>query len=302
MANGFICDAGASALACMVCSTQFIPKNYAARTCGRKCSNRQAHLTRSANAKLRNARICEQCGIGFQRRNPSGQARRGEIKEGRFCSRVCSAAAVRVHATKRASKAAYRARKRQRDGKPLITSYACTECGKLGRGMACGGECNRVRLLRQQREAYAQDPDVIARAKRRLTCKQCGDVFIAGFAKGERRKARRSFCTDACASRHGHEVQGKNHRQRARYHGVAYEPFRTRDILLRDGYRCMICGIKTPKRLRGSTEPNAPELDHRIPMAMGGGHTRDNTQCACRRCNGLKGGDKIEGQLLLFAA
>ena len=56
----------------------------------------------------------------------------------------------------------------------------------------------------------------------------------------------------------------------------------------RDGWRCQICGKATPKERRGSHYPNAPELDHRIPLSRGGSHTYDNVQCSCRRCNGLE--------------
>lgn len=50
-----------------------------------------------------------------------------------------------------------------------------------------------------------------------------------------------------------------------------------------------LCGCGTPKRLRGSYEPSAPELDHVVPLAMGGTHTWGNVKCSCRRCNGAKG-------------
>jgi hypothetical protein len=268
------------------------------------CGRRQSHITRSANARLRSVRTCEYCGVEFHRRNPSGQARRGEVKEGRFCSRVCAASAVRVHATKRDAKAANRARKRQREGRQAIGAAPCTECSKPVRQprLACKGECSRLRSLRLLREQYAKDPEAIERANRLVACKQCGTSFKMVSLRDGRRIVRRKFCSITCANRSMREAQGKNHRKRARYHGVAYEAFRTQDILRRDGYRCMICGIKTPKKLRGSTAPNAPELDHRIPMAMGGGHTRDNVQCACRRCNLAKGGNRVEGQLRLFAA
>lgn len=33
----------------------------------------------------------------------------------------------------------------------------------------------------------------------------------------------------------------------------------------------------------------APELEHIIPIAMGGTHTWDNVACACRLCNQAKG-------------
>jgi 5-methylcytosine-specific restriction endonuclease McrA len=63
------------------------------------------------------------------------------------------------------------------------------------------------------------------------------------------------------------------------------DPFTVFD---RDGWRCRACGTVTPKELRGTIEPNAPELDHVVPLAMGGGHTYKNTQLLCRSCNRLK--------------
>ena len=53
--------------------------------------------------------------------------------------------------------------------------------------------------------------------------------------------------------------------------------------------RCQICGIDTPKELRGSANHNAPELDHKIPMSKGGPHSPENLQCSCRKCNIKKG-------------
>ncbi len=68
----------------------------------------------------------------------------------------------------------------------------------------------------------------------------------------------------------------------------------------RDGWRCQICGVKTPKKLRGTFKPNAPELDHIIPLAQGGAHSPANTQCACRACNLDKSDKAVIGQRGLF--
>ncbi|WP_413247018.1 HNH endonuclease [Sphingomonas sp. 1P06PA] len=68
----------------------------------------------------------------------------------------------------------------------------------------------------------------------------------------------------------------------------------------RDGWRCHLCHRSTPKRLRGSYKPSAPELDHIVPLAKGGSHTRANTACACRQCNGAKS-DRVYGQPSLFS-
>ena len=67
-------------------------------------------------------------------------------------------------------------------------------------------------------------------------------------------------------------------------------------VFERDHWRCKHCGISTPKKLRGSYQGNAPELDHVIPLSKGGAHTYANTQLLCRTCNGMKS-DKPWGQI-----
>jgi 5-methylcytosine-specific restriction endonuclease McrA len=41
--------------------------------------------------------------------------------------------------------------------------------------------------------------------------------------------------------------------------------------------------------LSGLWLPNSPELDHIIPLAKGGDHTKSNVQCVCASCNRKKG-------------
>ena len=60
-------------------------------------------------------------------------------------------------------------------------------------------------------------------------------------------------------------------------------------ILDRDKWRCQKCGIKTPRGLRGTINDNAPEVDHLIPLSLGGEHKETNLQCLCRKCNQGKG-------------
>jgi 5-methylcytosine-specific restriction endonuclease McrA len=113
---------------------------------------------------------------------------------------------------------------------------------------------------------------------------------------------RRSFCSSACLDRHSRRQAGGNSdRKRARRAGVQYQPINRTKLFTRDGWRCQICGVKTPKALRGKHEDRSPELDHRVPLALGGAHTWENIQLACRKCNGAKGGRRIVGQLPLFA-
>lgn len=80
-------------------------------------------------------------------------------------------------------------------------------------------------------------------------------------------------------------------------HAERFDPF---EIFERDRWRCHLCGCKTPKRLRGTYQDRAPELDHIVPLSKGGQHTRTNTACSCRKCNHAKGGRPL-GQLRLVA-
>ncbi|MDC4550022.1 HNH endonuclease [Acinetobacter baumannii] len=66
------------------------------------------------------------------------------------------------------------------------------------------------------------------------------------------------------------------------------EPINPLLILARDKWKCYLCGVKTPKELRGSYFDNAPELDHVIPLSKGGLHVESNLRCACRKCNAEK--------------
>jgi 5-methylcytosine-specific restriction endonuclease McrA len=77
------------------------------------------------------------------------------------------------------------------------------------------------------------------------------------------------------------------------------EKFKAITVLLRDGWRCQLCGKKLNPKHRGTYRDDAPELDHVTPLSKGGEHSKRNTQCACRKCN-LSKSNKALGQLRLF--
>lgn len=81
---------------------------------------------------------------------------------------------------------------------------------------------------------------------------------------------------------------GRDYASESRRQGLEYENFDPNEVLARDGWTCQLCGIATPSELRGTYDPCAPELDHKVPRSRQGPHTRENTQCLCRSCNSWK--------------
>ena len=147
----------------------------------------------------------------------------------------------------------------------------------------------------------------ISQIKPSSICKHCGVEFVQSSTGGRPSE----YCSDECRDAKNRiikklhhvarrKVRGSDsHRKRARRFGCKYEAVVTNKVLERDGYRCKLCGVKTPKRKRGTYDDDAPELDHIVPLSKGGEHSYLNTQCACRKCN-IEKADKPLGQMLMF--
>lgn len=120
----------------------------------------------------------------------------------------------------------------------------------------------------------------------RGSCGKCGGLIVYRRTRG-RPKGACKPCTEA-AEREQRRIEKAKRRARIR-NAPRVERVSPLKVLTRDGWRCQICGKHTPKELRGTCHPDAPEVDHVIPLAAGGEHTYRNTQCACRACNHAKG-------------
>ncbi len=118
------------------------------------------------------------------------------------------------------------------------------------------------------------------------TCCDCGVTFQVFL------KTRSPRCRECWAERRKEQARAARtgngtHRRRARKYGVEYVPFKKSNVFKRDKWRCQMCGKKTTKK-HGNTHDDYPELDHVMPMSLGGDHTMENTQCLCRACNAAK--------------
>jgi 5-methylcytosine-specific restriction endonuclease McrA len=124
-------------------------------------------------------------------------------------------------------------------------------------------------------------------------CEKCGVPFRPYRPNRDQRRrgVYQRFCSEECGLGKGRRGLVQKLRPSTGFDPIA--------VLERDHWTCHLCGIKTPKELRGTTDDRAPEVDHIIPWSCGGAHTMENAACACRKCN-LKKGAKPLGQLRMF--
>jgi hypothetical protein len=162
----------------------------------------------------------------------------------------------------------------------------CRHCGKACRPKRkgfCSPKCsNAYREMLPCSRCESLTPSMW---KRRQLCPACSEI-------ANREQARRYK-----------RLYGRNHRSRARHHGVQYQSVPVKQIYERDNYTCQICLKKClPKAMlskqTGKIHPMSPTIDHIVPMCRGGDHVEANLQTACFRCNTAKG-SKGGGQLRL---
>lgn len=212
---------------------------------------------------------CKYCGDTYLTRRPKGE---GEV----FCSKGCFY--EHQHESKKPSYT-------------RIYISRCVECDSLMLGKTkktlCSKACSAQSVSRTDRAratvAHQEDP-----ARHLVRC-DCGVEFCRLYGRKIQLCAKCANERTRERKREYRKSGGKTHISRAKHYGCEYTSFDPLSILKRDEWQCQICDCSTPERLRGTQDDNAPELDHIVPLAAGGEHTPENTQCLCRVCNSIKG-------------
>lgn len=232
---------------------------------------------------------CEHCQSTVSRKKHGGGK-----DSGRFCSRACNFAS---------RKALARGWTPVRKAPEL--DMPCRGCGTMfsptKRARYCSDSCRAEASRKKGRNRWARISQSmsdrrasIVGPKPPIQCADCRTQFARAY--GDTRKA---YCSKACAKRAQRRRHGNNPVRRAKRAGVPYRwGINPVKVFERDHWTCQICRCRTPRSARGSYAPNAPELDHIVPLSQGGGHTLDNVQCSCRSCN-ISKGSKALGQMRL---
>lgn len=153
-------------------------------------------------------------------------------------------------------------------------------CSAICRARACDERARRDGRLQLWQQAAAERR---RKPKVTRTCAVCGLDFASV-------RTDRAHCgADSCRARWRSKLVAPYvHARRAARAGADAELFDNVEIFERDEWRCWLCGGATVPHARGH-DPLRPSLDHVVPLARGGTHTRANVRCAHLRCNLKKG-------------
>lgn len=274
---------------CPVCSGEVVgraSKVYCCDACQRRGEylRRDFDKERARKVEMAPEHKCEHCGAKFKRKREAKNV-------ARFCSRECGFAARSNVTWENPTVSAELLKLVAPRSVHTTARCVCKHClarftGQRLNEKYCSRDC--------QRHAFVAANDNVDRTPR--PCGECGTMFSPAY--GDKRRV---FCSSECAGSHNRRVSRK--KRKAKLRSVEAESVDPIVVFERDRWKCQECGIKTPRAIRGSMKPNAPELDHIMPISLGGAHSYMNTQCLCRKCNGMKSDTPpMQPSLFAFAA
>lgn len=163
--------------------------------------------------------------------------------------------------------------------KPLVVRAGSRRSQHVG--------CRAPKVVPKPHESIVGKPCV-------FSCSKCG-VEWAGVVTMGRRVRRCAACLRD--TKRANWAVGRAVR-RSRRAAAGSEQVGMRYLIRRDKGICQLCGKKV--RLGEQVpHPLAPTLDHVVPLALGGAHTKANAQLAHFRCNTSKGARRFQEQLRL---
>jgi hypothetical protein len=195
---------------------------------------------------------CAHCGADFDKWHPRQ----------RFCSKRCN----RVDETRRA---------RARNNPDHRRHGVCMHCSGTCRVFVC--DVCREQKKRERALAIKEHRRVNGRKKykkpiKRGVCRRC-EVKCENYV-----------CNDCQRD----VVEQGRRKYRERLQGIKSEPYTSREIAERDGWRCQLCRKPVNPRKR-HPDPMCASIDHIVPISQGGTDVRANVQLAHLFCNMSKG-------------
>lgn len=112
-------------------------------------------------------------------------------------------------------------------------------------------------------------------------CQVCSVKFLS--------KQFDATCSDECKKARKRDMNREyEHRRRARKRNAFVANVYRKRVYELDGYKCHLCGRRCDPA-KAVPHPQAPTIDHVVPLASGGTHEPANCRTACFMCNAVKG-------------
>ena len=163
----------------------------------------------------------------------------------------------------------------------------CSECGSPGLrpdATYCSHRCGVLARMVKGCDVLPPAPKLPKPKTCRIfvsDCATCGRCFVSRFTV--------STCSDECkAEKRRADHADAKHRRRARQRRAFVAPVVRRRIYERDDWTCQLCGRHVLRNVPPN-HPEAPSIDHIVPLAAGGTHEPANVQTAHLLCNSIKG-------------
>ena len=262
---------------CEWCGSEFTgtpSRKYCSTEC-RDARNRKASRDSGRKASVVGSANCQHCGVKFEVRANTG---------GLYCSRACNLKAATQNPKNRL-KRREKTLKRNAGEFCSVTQRNCFHCGDTfieesvrGRSGFCSVECNSDNRKANQTFYYRFEHGLPITEIR--ICRETGFLFKPSHLSQE-------YVSREVARAVSRRITKARRRAMELTNGrcEAIDPFA---VFRSVGYVCQGCGKQTHERDRGTFGPDAPELDHIVPLSKGGTHTWGNVTLLCRACNGSK--------------
>lgn len=271
---------GSQCACCGAPTKRFVSSGRWQKYCSRACHDKARLCAAHRRIQMR----CAHCDVEFMGLVSTKAGR----SENRFCTLSCASRYRIAHGYK-PHLALPRKPKRELLTGPLygnVRMKQCPNCCEVFAATPWRMYCSKACGIKAATYRLAQQAPAV-------TCLHCRAVYSSLWGRFGGKSAA-STCSDECMDANARQVEREAHKahnkaRRVRLRGGDAINVRPWDIFERDDWQCRACGCDTPSELRGTTDDNAPELDHVIPVACGGTHVPENLQCLCRVCNILKG-------------
>lgn len=231
-------------------------------------------------------KTCAHCSVRFADSSILGRT---------YCSRTCK---KRAHKKRRQPEQVARQRLRQGWTRKRVTAVewkprTCPQCQSefirkpSSKQIFCTVLCQYAAMVRPSKPYKF-------RVFQSAECKVCQTVFDTLCLHAQ-------YCSDACYKKNHNRLDrlrlkrvGRvgNLRRRVERHRCVYRTLLPHKIWLRDKGLCHLCNKETPWELRGTYHPDAPEVDHLIPVSRAAelgfaetAHSYDYVRIAHRHCN-----------------